>query len=228
MADQVYRSHSGALCCWNRVTVKSQLTAIRKEILHVTAERGVIEDKYGRVLTITSSPVMKYGHINTMSFDGSSSTIAGPSVDILVPPFTIIFWVYNKNINDEHLIHNNTFGGTGNVVVQSVYYGAKNRFALSYNNFSTTVRTNPSNYDNNRWTMFAGTWNSSNYANLYVDGEYSNGGSLGAPTTLANFTIMRSGKVLNGLMSNIRIFNGLLTASEIAQLYSSERKKYGV
>ena len=81
--------------------------------------------------------------------------------------------------------------------------------------------------------MLAITRTSTGGANIYIDGVLSGTANQSSGTPVAGSTnTLIGGNASNyghkGLIPSIRILNGILTAQEIAQMFSNEKDKYGL
>ena len=172
------------------------------------------------------------GNLGSLVFDGSNDYVSTGKV--LVPrtgSFQIEGWVFLNNTNANKMF-----------VAQYNYAGDPGRFLCFFSNDGTirmhdgggvmTGTTPP--YSANIWTYVAFQKDSSNLCNIFVNGIKETTGAT-KTTTLENTNTLigtrgsiPSGTWYNGNMSNVRIYNRALTASEIQQNFNATRSRYGI
>jgi len=157
-----------------------------------------------------------------MSFDGSSDYVSLPALP-LVENISASVWVYPINIGLN----------TGLWAMMLSSGSSPNRFYFSAYNNKLQANIGPAilysnTAYNNKWYLMTVTYNNvTKNASLYVDGVYTS-------SALTNLTIYSSFKIgsyvgggypFNGSISQVKIYNRSLSATEVMALYNSSKPK---
>jgi len=172
------------------------------------------------------------GNGGALSFDGVDDSVTTGKV--LVPrtgQFHIEGWCYLNQTNAFCMFvtqYNNT--------------SDPGRFTCFFSN-DGTIRINiagvfitgtTSQYTANTWFYVAFQRDSSNLCNIFVNGTKETTGATNTTTLENTNTIigsrgsLTSGVFYNGRMSNVRIYNRALTASEISQNFNALRGRFSI
>lgn len=197
----------------------------------VTITQFTIQELIPSVVN-TSVEVVKENDVFAMKFNGSSSKIDCGSYDTLVGDKTFVAWVnlYKNFIKgtaaSRSILSNNQ------VDLFTYYDGVVNRKIFFESNGATVASSALiENVDLDRCIIVTRT--STGIANIYIDGILSGSANQNSGTPVAGDTNIQIGMratygKFNNLISSIRILDGILTAQEIAQIYSSEKSLYGL
>lgn len=179
----------------------------------------------GNTGTLTNGPTWVTGKIgNGLDFDGSNDYVdasAGSSLKINGPQ-SMSFWMYGEGSSADAFMV-----GNGNASLQG--------FSCTHHNGATVYCyiQSGTNYvsasvGNNVWTHVTASWDGTTGTNskkIYVNGVLI---SQGASTfgTLSGWTNFRMGEdatlnrtKFNGKLDEVRVYNRVLTAEEVARLY---------
>jgi len=198
----------------------------RSEILNLSAQSGVIVDRWGNALTNTGMDVVKDGEINAIKFNGDTSLINLPYLLALAGDFSFSCWLKPYSYGEAgggrlfHLTNTNTYA-----YLSSSYHLFLTSDGVSYADAG-------GDYDFNKWNHLVITRESDGTTNFYLDGVISGvpDQDSGTPTaTTGTLTIGNhvGGTVcFDGLMDSVRFYDGILMVDEISQLYTSEKRRY--
>jgi len=161
---------------------------------------------------------------NALEFGGTDEWInVTPVLEDGISEFSVSFWINTTSINESHIIDYGV-AGSGERFVVIIKDG--NTIYSSVHAVCTIGNLNTTNiYNDSKWHQVVFTINSSNYGNIYFDGNQFDSGSCGA--SLNNAGGMRIGKNIdntqyyNGLLDEIGLWNRSLSSSEITDLYNS-------
>lgn len=214
-----------------------------KDVLHLSANSGVITDRWENTLNLTGMSIFKNGDVRVNSFDGLTSFIEVLHSSVFNfdgdKPFSVSCWIkrkdktefpivakgiYNTNaeyrvlIDSSGIIHNQVFDDS----VADCYLGKKYNTALPVG----------------RWIHIVCTYDGLNVVDglkIYIYGELvtvidssNNAGSYEAMEALtADVHIGRNDALYaKGYMDEVRIHGGELDAYEVSQLFSSTKHLY--
>ena len=186
----------------------------------------------GNTGTLVNGVGYNSGNLGSLSFDGVDDYVTTGKV--LVPitgQFHIEGWVYLNNTNTVKLFvtqyNNPDDAGRFQCLFQS------NGTISMFDGVGSMVGTSPS-YSANVWTYVAFQRDSSNLCNIFVNGTKATTGATDTTTLENTNTIIgtrgsnQAGTWFNGRMSNVRIYNRALTATEIQQNFNATRSRYGI
>jgi len=183
-------------------------------------------------------------YANGMGFDGSNDYVDAGSAASLdnLGPLTFSAWIYpNSLAGDEFFVIakpgdggacegcrqlqvGDFFGNSDQLIFYSKRADSSVDIAQSVNNTITT----------GSWQYIVGTWDGSNAPKLYKNGAEVSYASQAAGTGALNsdagqnMTIgsRGAGNFFNGTIDEVRIYNRVLSANEIQQLYMSNLQKF--
>lgn len=184
-----------------------------------TAATTLDKSGNGRTGTLTSltranTPVSgKIGQGLKFNVDGYVTTA---SDFIGTTAITVCLWHYASTVPSEYFISNGKFRFGSN---------SSSRFGISSD--GSTYPSSASNaIPTNRWVHLCGTRDASGVANMYADSILSGTANQSSGTPAAgsgNVTIgadYNSANKVSGVMDDVRIYNRVLSAREIQQIYS--------
>ena len=195
------------------------------ELLSISANTGTIIDRYDASLTLTSVDVHKEGNKNVLKFNGSTSKIDTNTTTDLTGDITVNVWMY-RNGGLSGL--SGRFVDDGKFVFADELAG-RLAFASDGATFVYSANNSLAYYG---WYMVTAVRESDGTVNMYVNGVLSGSAdqNSGTPATGTTNIIIgnrnASDRPFEGYLSNVVIYNGLLTAEEVTQLYSSTKKFY--
>jgi len=186
-------------------------------------------------VTPTAVSVVRSGNVYAMDFNGTTSKIDCGSYDTLTGNKTFIAWVNPRGYGEGNLgrIFSNGGPSVGVDATMQLYLYSSSKsfyFRSSVSSYAESAAA----YDFNKWTMVTVTRTSTGITNIYVNGALSGtanqtSGTPTAPTT--NITIGNDAtgvSTFNGGLSNLRIYDGILSTQEIAQLWQDEKSLYNL
>jgi hypothetical protein len=232
-----YRSGSTFVTNGDTWTINGTATIYqgRPEILNVDAKNGVIANKWNTTLTNTAVTPKRAGNIWAMEFNGSTSKLDCGSYNTLVGDKSFVSWIKAERISSSSLEYLFNNGSLLLAIDNGTWYVSNGILISSDGSFSA-----PSAYSASgaikRMTPFhlAVTRTSTGVVNIYVNGVLTGSANQASGTPVAGSTNLTLGasstssNLLDGTMSAVRIIDGILTAQEISQLFSNERRNYGV
>jgi hypothetical protein len=187
--------------------------------------------------TITATTVVKDGEARVMKFDGADSKVDCGVPDTLVGDKTFIAWVkindYGENGQGMVISNGGPSISSDNEFVVYLFSGTPGVFFFRSRPTPLT-QSAASAYELNKWVHLVITRTSSGTTNFYINGVANGTGDQAGGDPIAGTTNIIIGNddtsvhTWDGLIDDVRIYDGLLTAAEISQLFSAERKKYGI
>ena len=178
-----------------------------------------------------------------LTFNGTSSQISVPDSIGLEPQtgdFTFEVWIYHSVITGSQrtFISKADNGGGASDWSYGLRTNAAGATYLEIGNGTTSVTSPSYNVSTGQWYQVVGVWTnvSSNSIALYINGESqgSNSHSFTSvknstnPLYLGNYNGNEYQQSLNGRMGIVRMYNKVLTASEILGNYNTDKSKYGL
>ena len=182
--------------------------------------------------TLTNTPYHFIGADGTngyMSFDGTDDYITSPSSSNFAfgtGDFTLEVWIYPQSFSTyTHMIalpDQATFALKANVSDGDIYF-----YSPAYGTYGST----------SGWTLTLNTWNHVVFKRESSVGyAFLNGASKGSKSGFTNSFSAQVLNIHNGWpgefaqcrMSNIKIYNRALTASEIQQNFNANRSRFGI
>ena len=156
------------------------------------------------------------GGVRALDFDGSNDYVTFGNVHNLTTTRTLSLWVYSRSSTGTLLSHR-TVGTTWD------WYFGTSRPSLYQGGSGSDIETADTTITLNEWTHLACVLNGGTvywYLNGVADGSDAMYTSLGTSTalTLGRFG---SGRYLNGLVDDIRIWDQALDSTDITDLYAS-------
>lgn len=195
------------------------------EILNVDAKNGAIQNKWNSTVTNTATTVVRDGNIWAMDFSQTSSKIDCGSYDTLLGDKTLIMWVKPYYITSATGSFN-AFSN-GQFILQANFNGGE-AFYFSRANFTGAYIFSTNSIKENVWQMIVVTSTSTGYSIMYKNATVIASATVTTPVAGTNITIGNGTSVGKPRVSGVRVIDGILTAQEISQLFSAERKNYNV
>ena len=170
--------------------------------------------------TLTNGPTFSSDNNGVIVLDGSNDYISTINLSSFTT-FTIQMWIFDTRSSGgmDILTYN---GDSGSFTFNS------NTFRTDGNNLSARSTTIGSYHPLNKWFQFTYTKNGS----LFLDNtEYSSF----TGSELSNFGVLDIGRsrshnnnFLNGKISNVKVYDRALTASEVRQNYNANKGRFGL
>jgi hypothetical protein len=159
-----------------------------------------------------------------LSFDGVDDRLVTLSTVMGTGAATFSAWVYPKSYGENEVGEIVTSGET-RLRVNSL----NSRFSFTSNNFTNNADSASNSVVLNRWTLVTVTRAVDGTANIYVNGVLSgsanqNSGTPGASSNVTEIGNNLTGAVtFHGIIDDVRIYNRVITSSEITTLYNLGR-----
>jgi len=211
------------------------------EILRINSSLGVIENEYaGDYLDTTQTDTVpavvntsvvtkRDGDIYAMFFDGADSKLDCGGYDDLTGDKTAIAWIKPFSLGEAgggYILSNGRF-------LLSIFGSGSEKIAF-YSDGSNIATSASNSISFNEYQLVCVTRTDAGLANIYINGKLSGSANQNSGTPVAGITNIIIGNTnvqtatFDGLISNPRIINGLLTAQEAMQIFTSERGFYNV
>lgn len=211
------------------------ITAGATEILNVDGKNGVIANKWNTTLTNTAVTPKRAGDIWAMEFNGSTSKLDCGSYNTLVGDKSFVAWIKAERISSASLEYIFNNGSLLLAIDNGTWYVSNGIVVSSDGSLGVPTAYSASNVIK-RMTPFqvVVTRTSTGVANIYVNGVLTGSANQASGTPAAGSTNLTLGasstssNLLDGHMSAVRIIDGILTAQEVSQLFSNERRNYGI
>jgi len=176
----------------------------------------------------TSIPItstVTYDTNKYFSFDGSGyiNSEWGEGVNPYTNPFSFSLWIKPNNVANNRMFFSTTSLGTN----QRAYFGHYNGkwdMGIQEKYWGNGVNTATNNWTNIT-IVFEGTT-----ASMYINGIFSIGKSYTSYSLITDFAIGGgiSSYYWDGLISNLSIYNKVLSEEEIKQNFNALRGRYGI
>jgi len=194
--------------------------------MRVTNSSGDCSVSYLSIKEVRQAPVLtavsvyKDGPVNAMYFDGATSKVNCGTPDTLVGDKSFILWVKGHK-----------YSGAGTYLISNT------QFALAFNtpdNLLSITSDGGGTIANDAYTLPLDIWtliivvrNAAGLIDFYVNGEIVYSAlDTGTPAAGTDIIINSEPTSFKGLMNDVRIKNGLITAPEASQIFSSEKALY--
>lgn len=180
-------------------------------------------------VTPTAVSVVRSGNVYAMDFNGSTSMIDCGTYDNLLGDRSVAVWIYlnqstGGGLPEQSIIDNTQFRLFFNNASTDLMYFRSSTSGISVDLFNIDAR--------GKWTFIVITRTSTGLVSSYINGALNVANSAsGTPVAGTNIIIgnnASSNKDFTGKISNIRVYNGILTAQEIAQLFLDEKANYNL
>ena len=185
--------------------------------------------------TLTNGPTFSAGNMGSILFDGTNDYVdMGSSTYCNLINISVSVWVRVTSASGYFLgRYNNTTVSNGFIMYYDV---ASTKFAVDGRESSATYLSRPTtntyplnNWYNVTWTKSANIWS------IYINGSLDVSSSIGNGTTPFSNNIMWIGAYLGngdqyysgGNISNVQIYNRVLTAAEVLQNYKATKSRFG-
>jgi len=185
--------------------------------------------------TLTNGPTFSAGNMGSILFDGTNDYVdMGSSTYCNLINISVSVWVRVTSASGYFLSrYFNTTSYNGFLMyydVASTKFGVGGReSSATYLNSATTNTYPLNNWYNVTWTKSANIWS------LYVNGSLDVSSSIGNGTTPFSNNIMWLGGLYqppdvyyySSNISNVQIYNRVLTAAEVLQNYNATKSRFG-
>jgi len=179
----------------------------------------------------TAVSVVKENDVWAMKFNGSTSKIDCGNYDTLVGDKTFVAW-YNIKTRSTSTGYRCIFSNGKSIVnilttTMRIYFSSDGGSTIAYSDSGGNLPRNINSF-------VVVTRTSTGIINIYVNGSLSGTANQTSGTPAAGIVNMIIGHQASPLnpwdntIPSVRIIDGLLTAQEIAQLYSAEKGRYGL
>jgi hypothetical protein len=185
--------------------------------------------------TLTNGPTFSAGNMGSILFDGTNDYVdMGSSTYCNLINISVSVWVRVTSASGYFLSrYFNTTSFNGFIMYYDV---ASTKFAVDGRESSATYLSRPTtntyplnNWYNVTWTKSANVWS------IYVNGSLDVSSSIGNGTTPFSNNIMWLGGLnevsaqyyYSSNISNVQIYNRVLTAAEVLQNYNATKSRFG-
>lgn len=174
----------------------------------------------------TAMAVSKQNDGYAMLFNGTTSKVDCGSYDTLVGDKSVIAWVNAKTwgkSNVGKILFNTKLNLSINLSLKDILFSSDGTVTYAHSASNISLKTP---------IQIIVTRTTAGIANIYINGILSNTANQSSGIPVAGTTNILIGdndaatRTFDGLISNVRIIDGILTAPEIAQIYTSEKNKY--
>ena len=142
-----------------------------------------------------------------LSFDGSGLISTDSNVSSY--PLSVCAWIYPKATGGFNYIVNSLQFDLFHIGFDADYFSV-------YNN-NKSVQTLNGSVVLNAWNHVCATVDASSESIMYINGSSASSGNMGPRIASGNFSF---GKNINGYLDDVLIYNRVLSASEVGELYS--------
>ncbi len=222
----------------SRYKVPQLNTATLSQILDVSARSGVVRNKFsgdtigGNLVpevVNTSMAVHKEGSIRTMLFDGNSSKVDAGSYYDLTGDITVLAWVKPRSYGEGGAFSSYMLS---NLQLVLGMQESNTRYFFVSAGLITFAYSAAGSVTINEYQLLIITRTASGIANFYIDGENNGTVDQSSGTPVAGTENIHIGnrftatESFDGLISEVKVLSGLMTAQEISRYYSSTRHLY--
>ena len=185
----------------------------------------------GNTGTLTNGPTYNNANFGSIVFDGTNDYVSVENSNSLNPPTnTLICWAKSNTSTwnetgflmskrDVFVMHPN-----GSSTTVDYYYHLNNTWVSQQINVSNITV----------WNMYACSWDGTNI-NAYLNGAIINSGVKIGPLNTSDTGVLEigrddniAGRLLNGNISQVSIYNRALSAAEVSQNFNATRGRYGI
>jgi hypothetical protein len=187
--------------------------------------------------TLVNGPTFNSANGGSIVFDGSNDYVNTVTATFLginstSTPFTISVWFKTSGVTEYYLFDN--YNGSNNISLRVDAGVLEVYMAASISGVINAVRFG-SGYNNNVWHNFTITWNGSNLLTAYAN-SINIGNNIttlsGSFESNAEFRIgnrpSSPGPFFVGNISQVSIYNRILSTSEIRQNYNATKTRFGL
>jgi hypothetical protein len=188
------------------------------------------------IAPVADIPVEQIANAEAMSFNGTDAYVDAGDFSLNASEGTVSAWIKSTNTSAFQMIIGKTTGGAGNDQLQfrTESTTEKVRVTLFYSGGATILDSTATVLDGN-WHHVAFTYSSSGM-NIYIDGSAS-GSNTTNVTPLSTSTesfmigarkISAPNSFFNGEIDEVAVFNTVLSAEKIQQIYDATAVVGGV
>jgi hypothetical protein len=183
----------------------------------------------------------------SISFNGTTSGVSGSNASVysITGTITLEVWTYLTTSGNFFIIGKGPSNNVGNQYPGNYELQTQTSNVFRFMHQTTTTNANasfayydtPTNvYTNNRWTHAVAVCNGST-ATIYVNGVAyaatrnlagTNGGLVSTNTQTLKIARRTDGAVMAGNIASVKIYNRLLSASEITQNYNATKSRFNL
>jgi hypothetical protein len=188
--------------------------------------------------SLVGAPLFGAGKFGTsVILNGSTQYVSIPTSSSLAVPgsLTISLWMNPTDWADslhqtQQLVAKSNGGAANNDYELRENGGSQNlQFLKTIGGSQQTINSNVVTIPNNQWTHIVVTFNASTFAvNFYLNGAADGGGtftsgSINTYTQPLTIGTRPTGNSFNGSIDDVRIYNRVLSTTEISQLYQGSQ-----
>ena len=191
-----------------------------REFLNVSAQTGVVTERWMNPMTQTNVGVFKEGRNHVMEFNGTDSLINCGTIDTLVGDKSFVLWLkgYEYSGPDTYLIGNTVFALAFDTPNSQLYITSDGGGTVANECYVLPL---------DRYTCVAVVRTAAGLVDFYENGVLLYSGlDTGIPEEGTDIKINIEPTSFRGLMNDVRVYDGLLSAEEVSQLFTESRAKY--
>lgn len=177
--------------------------------------------------TLVNTPTYSANNRGYLTFNGSTqyATVAGTPLNTTA--YTKSVWCMFNATADNNLASSSDSG-------HFMFTGSTSKLYCGHSSWSGFPTTYPStaNISNSVWYNFTLTFNTTDGMVLYINGvqdsTYTTQKTAPSGGALNLGSYAAGGNLLNGRLSNVTLYNRVLTAAEVAQNFNALRGRYAI
>ncbi len=200
-------------------------TSAANQILNIDSSLGGLADRWGNAITNTSVDIVRDGDIYAQKYNGSTSKLDAGTPDTFIGDKTFIAWIKPYSFGE------GPSNGRGKIIDNTqvewslIGDGTAMLFRRDGQEASVTGTINL-----NKWQFVVAVSKANGDSILYVNtvatGAEANKGTPAAGNSIIIGNNDAQDRTFDGLINAVRIYDGLLSAQEISQIYTSEKERY--
>jgi hypothetical protein len=180
--------------------------------------------------TLTNGPTFSSSNLGEINFDGVNDTV-NVTLD-LRRNFTLSCWIKYNVINGFAF-----FGQGPTTTNQGLHIWNTSNTTVRFGMFSNDTDFTSLSLSTNTWYNFVFTYNHSSpfTKQMYLNGTLMSGTQIQSQSQYSGTGVLRigatyssGGSYANGTFTNVKIYNRILTNSEVSQNYNTIKGRYGL
>ena len=193
----------------------------------------------GKVFNLVNGPVYNGSYGGQIGFDVTLQQYANcaTSLNSNLPTWSVSAWVFpdgNTPIQQSACIVTEVFPGATNTINYALGNTSDSTPFLQTGFFTNNWYDTPQNYQLNpgQWSYIVGTYDG-NFVNLYVNNSLINSTpQVASPiSSQGGINLMKrwdDGEFFGGFLSTVSIYSKALTAGQIADIWNTDKPRYGL
>ena len=186
--------------------------------------------------TLVNGPTYNSANGGSIVFDGTNDYVGLPANTLAfgTGQFSIEAWVYASSfVTNSHIFSSQSSNLSGFINIGYNVTPYTGFLVSDFNGSTRIITTNNNVVSLNTWYHVVGLRNSSNQYVMYVNGVASTTNntsttSLTAADPRIGVNPATNSEIWNGRISNLKLYNRALTATEVTQNFNALRGRYGI